>query len=841
MLMAVGEYETVQDDESVDEFAVPQESEKALRRQQACIERLFGVAVNVIGVLMQDPLPMQSTGHQQIWVQLRGERRSIVKSKDYIKGLCTPELTEDFNYPREMHCIFVGAGGLFLDCLIRATSACVKPQSHGLITISGLAEGVVMAQSQIHAFLDVCNNKPEDQETSIKRNFKALVEEHNDPHALDLLILPTSTKEQLLALVEEDKESRQKQSTSHQRECAAMRKLPLLPAAMEYPNQRLDKPVISQPVDITKTRPVKGVLRERASEPREPGRNKIWDLKKQPVPLGVQESPVMGLDECESSGSYLNEGIELNQGMEPLVKDDEEFQQISGLLDTIMRWDDGEPGSHHNFSLATQKEFNMLLDFFKTMGYQESIVLKVLSENGIQEPSQILDKVKREQSSHNHSDSNQVQRPSTLKGMSRALSINDDDYLLEVMKSAAKNCGYSPSEIVDIGDGSVAGFLRKLNEKNDSEDDIFQSEPQRKGHEENDLQILENLVPARPEINNVNPAMGMGDLPRNKPVGNNHPVEDIFHGGLEPENMGIEQPKGTTGKEESNVPIVTGAQRFKEAMQTPFQLNLRNEKGNDQLRHIIIDGSNVAMIHGLHRFFSCRGIALAVQYFWDRGHRNITVFVPQWRMKKDSKAKEQHFLADLNDLGLLSFTPSRTVEGKRITSYDDRFMLQLAERTDGVIVTNDQLRDIFAESQAWQNIIKDRVLQFTFVGDIFMVPDDPLGRNGPLLDQFLTKNSLPKFKTKGHSFAGRKSPHTSQSPPRPSAQTEVLNLRDRKPGGHKGKEEPELRSHRETERLRNELLSIFPQQDTKVDFVLHREPCLKDLNKLSDLMINLKF
>lgn len=79
--MAVGEYETVQDDESVDEFAVPQESEKALRRQQACIERLFGVAVNVIGVLMQDPLPMQSTGHQQIWVQLRGERRSIVKSK----------------------------------------------------------------------------------------------------------------------------------------------------------------------------------------------------------------------------------------------------------------------------------------------------------------------------------------------------------------------------------------------------------------------------------------------------------------------------------------------------------------------------------------------------------------------------------------------------------------------------------------------------------------------------------------------------------------------------------------------------------------------------------------
>ncbi|XP_018413711.1 PREDICTED: protein KHNYN-like [Nanorana parkeri] len=825
MLMAVGEYGAAQDDESVDEFAVPQGSEKELRSQHAHMERLFGVTVNIIGVLMQDQLPLQSTGHQQIWVQLTGERRSIVKAKDYIKGLCTPELSEKFKYPREMHCIFVGEGGLFLDCLIRATSACVKPQSHGLITISGMAEGVVMAQSRIQAFLDVGKTMPEDQEASIKRNFKALVEEHNDLHALDLLILPTSTKQQLLTLVEEDKESKPKQPTNHQRECdKAMSRLPLRPATMECSNQRLDKSVISQPVEITKTRHVKGVLRERASEPRELARNNIWDRKKQPELFSVQKSPVTGLDESESSGSYQNETTEMNKRMEPLVKDDEEFQQISGLLDTIMRWDDGEPGSHHNFSLATQKEFNMLLDFFKTMGYQESVVLKVLSENGIQEPSQILDKVKLEQSSHNHSNSDQVQRPSTLKGMAaHAVSGNDDDdYLLEVMKSAAKNCGYSPSEIVDIGDGSVAGLLRKLNEKNNSEDCIFPSVPQRKGQQENYL--------PRPEINTVNPTMGMVDHLKHKPMGNNHPVEDIFH----------EEPKDTTVNEECNVPVVTGAQRFNEAMQTPFQLNLKCEKGNDQLRHIVIDGSNVAMIHGLHRFFSCRGIALAVQYFWDKGHRDITVFVPQWRMKKDIKAKEQHFLTELNDLGLLSFTPSRTVEGKRITSYDDRFMLQLAEKTDGVIVTNDQLRDIFAESQAWQTIIKDRVLQFTFVGDIFMVPDDPMGRNGPLLGQFLTRNSLLKIKSKGHSFAGRRS-HTSQSPPKPSSQTEVLNLRDRKPGGHKGKEEPESRSHRDTERLRNELLTIFPHQDTKVDFVLHREPSLNDLNKLSELIINLKF
>ena len=31
-----------------------------------------------------------------------------------------------------------------------------------------------------------------------------------------------------------------------------------------------------------------------------------------------------------------------------------------------------------------------------------------------------------------------------------------------------------------------------------------------------------------------------------------------------------------------------------------------------------------------------------------------------------------------------------------------------------------------------------RLLQYTIVGDIIMVPDDPMGRDGPTLDQFLS-------------------------------------------------------------------------------------------------------
>lgn len=36
--------------------------------------------------------------------------------------------------------------------------------------------------------------------------------------------------------------------------------------------------------------------------------------------------------------------------------------------------------------------------------------------------------------------------------------------------------------------------------------------------------------------------------------------------------------------------------------------------------------------------------------------------------------------------------------------------------------------------------IATRLLQFTFVEDHFMIPDDPLGRDGPHIDAFLCKD-----------------------------------------------------------------------------------------------------
>ncbi|XP_048357863.1 endoribonuclease ZC3H12A [Sphaerodactylus townsendi] len=173
-------------------------------------------------------------------------------------------------------------------------------------------------------------------------------------------------------------------------------------------------------------------------------------------------------------------------------------------------------------------------------------------------------------------------------------------------------------------------------------------------------------------------------------------------------------------------------------------------KEDENLRPVVIDGSNVAMSHGDKDVFSCRGILLAVNWFLDRGHTDITVFVPSWR-KEQSRPEvpisDQHILRDLEKKKILVFTPSRRVGGKRVVCYDDRFIVKLAYESDGIIVSNDTYRDLQMERPEWKKFIEERLLMYSFVSDKFMPPDDPLGRHGPSLDNFLRKKPvLPELR-----------------------------------------------------------------------------------------------
>ncbi|XP_046493952.1 probable ribonuclease ZC3H12C isoform X1 [Equus quagga] len=177
--------------------------------------------------------------------------------------------------------------------------------------------------------------------------------------------------------------------------------------------------------------------------------------------------------------------------------------------------------------------------------------------------------------------------------------------------------------------------------------------------------------------------------------------------------------------------------------ESPMQEILTDDGQN--LRPIVIDGSNVAMSHGNKEVFSCRGIKLAVDWFLERGHKDVTVFVPAWRKEQsrpDALITDQEILRKLEKEKILVFTPSRRVQGRRVVCYDDRFIVKLAFESDGIIVSNDNYRDLANEKPEWKKFIDERLLMYSFVNDKFMPPDDPLGRHGPSLDNFLRKKPI---------------------------------------------------------------------------------------------------
>ncbi|KAG8183377.1 hypothetical protein JTE90_008279 [Oedothorax gibbosus] len=95
-----------------------------------------------------------------------------------------------------------------------------------------------------------------------------------------------------------------------------------------------------------------------------------------------------------------------------------------------------------------------------------------------------------------------------------------------------------------------------------------------------------------------------------------------------------------------------------------------------KLRPVVIDGSNVARDHGLAtNTYSCKGIKISVDYFLRRGHTEITVFIPKFRKHRilgPIPTTDPIILDELEKAGMLSYSPSRTIDGLRQSCYDDR-------------------------------------------------------------------------------------------------------------------------------------------------------------------------
>lgn len=61
----------------------------------------------------------------------------------------------------------------------------------------------------------------------------------------------------------------------------------------------------------------------------------------------------------------------------------------------------------------------------------------------------------------------------------------------------------------------------------------------------------------------------------------------------------------------------------------------------------------------------------------------------------------------------------------------------MAHEMDAAVISNDNYRDLLNESKDFEQIIKTRVIPYTFCKDLFMIPLDPYGRWGPSLQNIL--------------------------------------------------------------------------------------------------------
>lgn len=104
------------------------------------------------------------------------------------------------------------------------------------------------------------------------------------------------------------------------------------------------------------------------------------------------------------------------------------------------------------------------------------------------------------------------------------------------------------------------------------------------------------------------------------------------------------------------------------------------------------------------------GINICLNYFLEKGY-DAKAIVPRMRLKR-SKSTNQDLLSKLEDEGKVVCSPCKNLpNGKSVTSYDDRFILDFAHDYDAAVISNDNYRDLSKESESKLNC---RLFQLRF-------------------------------------------------------------------------------------------------------------------------------
>ncbi|NWI66817.1 N4BP1 protein, partial [Todus mexicanus] len=587
---------------------------------------------------------------------------------EYIKGLCEPELEEKEYYPKDMHCIFVGAQSLFLNSLIQDTCADITVLEIGLLSIKGGAEAVVMAQSHVQQFVKLfeTNESLSDNEPEIKKQFRQFVEAHADKYTMDLLILPSSLKRELLALT--------------QTECCEVGSDIIDLTGSESPTE-LPHNKVSKVITTTRDRIADG------EEARNNAGTPVTELTKQMdtvfsdapgtsfIPINVPLSEAAISKERQSCKRRSSDDEERLPKKQFSLENDQQVKSPShsnisdsdAVIDLSHSCGElGDPSYcfKEGDDISEEMEYKILVNFFRTMGYSQNIVEKVIGILGQSvEPLTLLEEIEKENLKFQKQQQQSSQKPGTInpplgsntnnsqklvdKSVSSSKSPLKSSHTSKDSKNEYHKIRDSPSMKADAEDKmhmlvcKPASPSSKKSAMCCKPRDIYcpgKNHSSRSSDTETDggvgfgamqtgtLKDVDFVARGSSDVQNISTKTKTAVQQKSagsSPVQNSHfGFEDQLGHCSSSQVRCLNQRLSQTSNSESPVPdqvfsprtypsnpdretvgphrrhsdpSVTGVQRFMESLKQPYRLELKNEPGKPYLKHIIIDGSNVAI------------------------------------------------------------------------------------------------------------------------------------------------------------------------------------------------------------------------------------------------------
>jgi hypothetical protein len=95
-------------------------------------------------------------------------------------------------------------------------------------------------------------------------------------------------------------------------------------------------------------------------------------------------------------------------------------------------------------------------------------------------------------------------------------------------------------------------------------------------------------------------------------------------------------------------------------------------------------------------------------------------------------------LLELEAKGQMFYSPAKRVGNRNIVTDEKLSTLMLAKKKSGIILSNDDFKKyLTSHYKEYKEVIEEKVLMYTLVEDMFLPVDDPLGKNGPNLENFV--------------------------------------------------------------------------------------------------------